>query len=708
MNEYKILFSSMKIGNVVIPNRTVMTPMGVDLSDCDGMVNDRTIAYYTERARGGTGLIVTEYCRVNERDGVCATGQLSLSSDRYISGMKRLAGSVHAEGAKFFIQLHHPGRQSVPVFQTYWKELETVSRIYPGVWKRFFETTAKYADMDYSDPANAREAEKMMKKLKPCLAPSIIPADEDDGPLSVIKTKAFTIKEIRRLERQFCDAAVRAQLAGADGVELHAGHGYLLQQFLSPYTNRRTDEYGGSLENRCRLMTEIIRGIHGRCGEDYPVTVRLSVDEFYEKTGHPERGYHIDEGVRMAVLAEKAGAAAINVTIAGVNTTNLVTESVRYAPGWRAPYVKKVKDAVRIPVIAVGVIRTPEQAEQLLEDGVQDFIGLGRPVLADPMWARKAQSGRPESITRCISCLACMDSFARNMLNDKPIECALNPRTCHETELPECGVPDGGGRKVVVVGAGPAGLTAARELALRKFSVLVLEKEPESGGQINEADKPVCKGRLHWCIEDLETQAAAAGARIRYNTEAGKELIEAEKPYAVVLAAGACAVKPPIRGAQQDFVHTVTPVLLGSISPSGREIVVAGSGMTGLETAEMLVNAGNKVTVIEWADKIAQGASGINISEIKVILSGLGVRFMTGTKLEEIGDHEVIVSSQDGKLQTLAADEVILSLGSRKNDALARELEGSAYKLSVIGDASRTGRIGDAVRSAFAAARDLR
>ena len=297
MEEYRELFSPMKIGGTEIKNRIVMTPMGIDVSNEDGTVSDRTIAYYTERAKGNAGLIITEHCRVNESDGACATGQLSLSGDRHIAGMRKLADAVHRDGAKFFVQLHHPGRQSVPVFPTFWPALETVSKIYPGIYGKFYAAAAKSADIDYTDPASKEQIEKMLKNMRPVKAPSIIPGEEDDGPLAAIKTAAFTTREIHALEKQFIRAAERAKKAGADGID---------------------------------------------------------------------------------------------ASVAGTNTTFLVTETTSYEPGWRAPYVRQIKEAVSIPVIAVGVIRTPGQAEQLLKDSVQDFIGLGRPMLADPMWAKKA------------------------------------------------------------------------------------------------------------------------------------------------------------------------------------------------------------------------------------------------------------------------------------------------------------------------------
>lgn len=491
MNSYPMLFQPMNIGKLTIPNRIVMTAMGVDVSAPDGSVTARTVAYYTARAKGGVGLIITEYCRVNEADGACATGQISLSHDRYIPGMQRLAESVHRHGTKLFVQLQHPGRQSVPVFPTFWPALEQLQKVWPGVWKKAFEVFSSVStDTTASDPESLK---KQQRFLKPVLAPSVLPPEEDDGALSVVKTRAFTTKEIRRLIRQFIDAAERAQKAGADGVELHAAHGYLLEQFLSPWTNRRTDEYGGSLENRCRILKELITGIHDRCGRDFPVIVRVTVDEFYEKLGHPERGLHLEEGVEIAKALEGYGADALNVSIAGQDTTFLVTESLRYEPGWRNNLTRAVRDAVSIPVIGVSVTRTPEQAEQQLQNGDQDFIGLGRPLLADPDWAAKAKAGKSDAITRCIGCLYCMDRFAEDMLTEKPIECAVNPMTCHEAEYPR--LPrSGGGRKVLIVGAGVAGLYAAQLLAQRGFDVTVFEKEQRPGGQVNLADKPPLQG----------------------------------------------------------------------------------------------------------------------------------------------------------------------------------------------------------------------
>ena len=443
--EYPTLFEPLNIGSVTIPNRIVMTAMGVDVSAPDGSVTEDTVAYYETRARGGVELIITEYCRVNEADGACATGQISLSHDRYIPGMRKLADSVHRHGTKIFVQLQHPGRQAVPVFPTLWPTLEKVQKVWPGVWHIFFALASSVSiDAANTDPA---ELKKQQRLLKPVLAPSVLPPEEDTGALAVVKTRAFTTREIKKLVRQFIDAALRAQKAGFDGVELHAAHGYLFEQFLSPWSNRRTDAYGGSRENRERILKEIIEGIHERCGQSFPVIVRLTVDEFYEKLGHPERGIRLDEGVQIAKDLESFGADALNVSIAGQDTTFLVTESLRHAPGWRNYLTRAVKEAVSVSVIGVSVTRTPAQAEQQLQRGDQDFIGLGRPLLADPDWANKAKSGHADAITRCIGCLYCMDCFAKDMMTDKPIECAVNPITCHEKDYPSIPKDGNGDRR---------------------------------------------------------------------------------------------------------------------------------------------------------------------------------------------------------------------------------------------------------------------
>lgn len=290
---------------------------------------------------------------------------------------------------------------------------------------------------------------------------------------------------------------MRCQKAGVDGVELHAAHGYLLQQFLSPNTNRRTDEYGGSFENRARFVVEIIKGIKVACGKDYPVVVRLAVDECYAKIGQPGKGYALDTGVKYAKAFVEAGADAIDVSSAAYDTYNYWLEPTSFECGWRAYMAEAVKKEVTtVPILAANLIRSPEQAESQLEAGIQDFVCLGRPHIADPHWANKVKEGRSNEVKRCINCLYCIESMMANAYRGQHGCCTVNPTLGEEkrfANLPK----DGNGRTVAIVGAGPAGLMAAEILGRRGFKPVVFEKENESGGQLNLADKGPHKEKIN-------------------------------------------------------------------------------------------------------------------------------------------------------------------------------------------------------------------
>ena len=299
-----------------------------------------------------------------------------------------------------------------------------------------------------------------------------------------------------------------AKKAGVDIVELHGAHGYLIQQFLSPYTNHRKDEYGGSFENRMRFLEEIVTGIKERCGKDYPLMVRLTVDEMMERIGKPGEGYGLETGKKIAKRLEELGVDAINVSSANYDTYNCWLEPTTYEPGWRKHLAKAIKETVNIPVVAANVIRTPEQAEKQLKEGYQDFVASARAFICDPHWPEKARSGHPEDIQRCIGCLNCIRSFMTNAGEGKPGECALNMSIANERfyyDMPK----DGLGRRVIVIGAGPAGLTAAKTMAMRGFDVELYEKAEKAGGQVIAASSGSHKERLYWAIEDLMMQAVA-------------------------------------------------------------------------------------------------------------------------------------------------------------------------------------------------------
>lgn len=344
---YDRLFEKDRIGNVDIKNRLVMTPMGTNLAELDGTAGPAMLAYFEARARGGCGLIMPEICRVNEATGAGMFRQLAATSDRHIPSLAKLAGTVHKYGSKIFIQLHHPGR-------------EGVSALIGG---------------------------------QPCVS-----ASDRMCNVSKQETRPMGIDEIHELVGQFGDAALRCKKAGIDGVELHCAHGYLLQQFLSPYTNMRTDEYGGSFDNRMRLVLEIIEDIRRKCGDDYVLGCRVSVDEFLSTIGVEEDYIHIEDGIKIVKALEAAGIDFIDVSCALYETGLMAIEPISFAQGWRKPFIKAVKDVVGIPVIAVSAIREPAAAEELLDDEVVDFVGMGRPWLADPEWGRKVQEGRESEL----------------------------------------------------------------------------------------------------------------------------------------------------------------------------------------------------------------------------------------------------------------------------------------------------------------------
>lgn len=315
--DYPMLFSPMNIGPVTIQNRIVMSSMCVGLAEYDGTAGKELADYYEERAAAGVGLIMTECTRINETNCVSHSRMLSMSHDRYIEPFRKVSERVHAHGTKIFVQLFHPGRQNLVVFPTVWRLNEAAGRLLPSYWKLFFRLAGGVDEASLDDP---KMVKRMNRWMKPLLAPSAVPCGLGENPIRNQNTVAMTIEQIKTLTAEFIAAAGRAQKAGADGVELHGAHGYLIQQFLSPYTNRRTDEYGGSLENRMRFLQEIIQGIRKECGAGFPISVRLSVEEFYDRIGFPGQGILLEEGVEMAKRLEGFGIDVINVSSGNYDT----------------------------------------------------------------------------------------------------------------------------------------------------------------------------------------------------------------------------------------------------------------------------------------------------------------------------------------------------------------------------------------------------
>ena len=684
---YELLLSPMKIGSMTVKNRTVMTAAEFSLGQTDGKPTERLMDYYEERAKGGVGMIIPGICRVNDMGGASTFTQLAMSHDYHIEPMREFAERLHRHGAKLCIQLHHPGRQGMASAINSLPLVIPVADRFPGVMDQIFKCTPLLLGLEAKGVCFSVQAPSKVELAKH----------------GATRMHAMSKREIRGLIDDFIEAAVRCQKAGVDCVELHAGHGYIIQQFLSPHTNRRTDEYGGDFEGRMRFITEIIQGIRARCGRDYPLTVRLTADEMYDRIGRPGVGYDLETGKRIARRLEELGVDAINVTSACYDAYNYWLEPTSFEPGWRKYLAREIKSVVSIPVIAANVIRTPEQAERQLEEGDQDFVASARTFICDPHWVEKAAAGHPEEIRRCIGCLNCIRSFMTNAGVGKPGECALNMSVAREKEyfnMPR----DGAGRRILVIGAGPAGLTAAQTLAMRGFDVTVYEKEDKPGGQVLTAAACHLKDKLSWCIEDLMGAAQRAGAKIELGHELTPRQIADMDPWAVVVATGGEPLRPrSIEGIGGENVFTAPQIIHRQKVLENASVVVAGSGLTGLETAEILNETGNRVTIIEMAEELAPGAWFQLIDDELERLGKTDTKFELSTKLLAVDGEGVTVENvRTGERRRIEADALVLSLGVRPAGNLARELDKlSVTRIYRVGDAVKSGTIADACHSAF-------
>lgn len=651
------LFEPGKIGKVSIKNRLVMSPMGCGLANLDGTPSEDMIAFYEARAIGGAGLIIPEITRVNDVHGAGLMRQLSVTKDRHIEPLSKLAEAVHKHGSKIFIQLHHPGR-------------ETVSALLGG---------------------------------QPVVAPSPIPCKYLKQETRELKTE-----EVKELINQFIDGAVRVQKAGCDGVELHAAHGYLLQQFLSPYTNKREDEYGGSFENRLRMIQEIIVGIRKVCGPGFPIGVRLSVEEFLEKTGVTEEYIHIQDGIKIAMVLEETGIDFIDVSCGLYETGITSVEPISFPQGWRRDMIMAVKNHVNIPVIGVSAIKEPAVAEKFLEDGVEDFVSMGRTWLADENWGKKVQEGREKEIRRCVSCLRCFESLNQYNAAGLPPECSLNPRLAKERRYGDL-IHDTKGHTAVVVGGGPAGMCAAQTLASRGVKVTLIDRQGELGGTVNLAKKPPLKERMQWIAEYYQNEFERLGVEVKLNTEATADMIMSFKPDAVIVATGSTSIIPnKIPGVHGNSVYTVEDVLTGEAVLQGKKVAVIGAGLTGLETAEYLCTNENQVVVIDMQEKVAPNANHTNVADVCGRLAKSDVQYMLGYALKEIHEDCVILEKpEEHKEEKVSVDAVVLSLGYRPDQSLVTELEAKGVVVKLIGSAIQDGAIAPAVRTGYEVGREL-
>lgn len=681
---YDMLFSPMKIGNVEIKNRIVMAPMCMGFGQYNGCATETMMDYYEERAKGGVGLIFTEITRINDITGASSFGQLGMSHDYQIPALREMADRIHKHNCKIMVELHHPGRQNLGLMIGTVPICNIGSKLMGNLYTKILTQ------------AIIPQGKKLQDKH--IVPRTVAPSKCERSKMSDSVNRELSVNEIKRIICQFIEGAVRVKKAGCDGVELHAAHGYLIQQFLSPNTNKRTDQYGGSLENRMRFLLEIIDGIRLNCGKDFPIVVRLTVDEMYSEIGQNGKGYNLEEGIKMAKILSDKGIDAIDVSSAAYDTFNYWLEPTTFTPGWRKYLASEVKKVVDIPVIAANLIRSPKQAEMQLEEGTQDFISLGRPLIADPHWPNKVKSGNENLIKRCVCCLYCFESMMKGAYKYTHGNCSVNPFVGRENVSLK---QNGNGRKVLIIGAGCAGLTAAELLSKRGFDVTVLEKESKQGGQLNLASKPPHKEKINWVCEDLLSNAINSGAKVLFDIKADKNIIASYSPEIVITATGGNAIHP--KSFNGDNVVTVTQVLNGSIDISNKKVAVIGSGMTGLETSELLVSKGNKVTVVEMADKIAPGAWFQQLDNALPVLEKAGTEFLTSHKLLSVSSSGIELENlKENKAVAIKVDLVVLSLGVRSDDSLYNDIKNSdSYKVYNIGDSKKIGRIANATESAY-------
>lgn len=650
------LLSKGKIGTMETRNRIVMTAMGNALANNDGTVSQRDINFYGARAKGGVGLIITECTIVDER-GKGNTKQICVYDDRFIPGLKALAEEVHKYGGKIAVQIYHPGRQGISA----------------------------------------------INGNLPMMAPSDVECKVVRQPV-----QAMSIEQIEEMVNKFVDAAVRIKNAGIDGVEVHGAHGYLINQFLSPYTNKRTDKYGGNLENRMRFLEEIVVGIKEKCGKDFPLLVRLSVDEFLGMVGLPNEGLHIEESVKIAKRLEELGVDALDISCGIYETMNVAWEPSSYEQGWKVHLAETIKKSVNIPVIGVSVYRDPEFANRMIEEGKIDFAGSARQHFADPEWANKAKEGKLDEIRKCISCLYCMESLMNADITGASAQCSINIQSGREGELNDF-KEDGAKRVVAIIGAGPAGLEAARILAKRRFKPVIFEKSDKLGGQLQLANKPPKKEKINWLIDYLKTQIEKAGIEVRYNTAPTVEILKQLNPYAVFIAQGSNPIMPKsIRGIDRKNVLVAEDILSGKVRLNDKKVAVVGSGMTGLETAHYLAVDGNDVSVFEMADEIGPGLFFQNLIDILGHLGSFKVKLYPKHKLVEIGEDKVVFENTETKENVHHVfDYVVLSLGRTPNTELIDEIKAAFDNVVVLGDAKQAGKIRNAMESGFMAAYNL-
>ncbi len=662
MNQYPHLFSPITIKNTVIPNRIFMPPMGTNLANVDGTPSRRQEEYYALRAEGGAGLITIENVCIDFPLGTNGTTQLRFDNDQYLPGFYRMVEKMRAFGSRVSVQLNHAGASA-----------------WPG-------------RLGGRQPASA----------------------------SAVKTKsggmsrALSVEEIHAIVKKFGEAALRAKRAGCDLVEIHGGHLYLLSQFMSPLTNHRTDEFGGPIENRARFAALVAREVRDRVGPQFPVVIRVSVDELMPG------GNTLADG--LALLEHFAEYVDVISVSAGLpDNLELQIDKMSLEDGWRAYMAKAVRDEFKKPVVVSGNIRNPEVAERLLGEGYTDFVGIGRGLIADPFWPRKARLGRTKLLRRCISCnIGCADN---RIAAAKPIRCTINPDIFHADPKPALK----NNLRVTVIGGGVAGLEAACTSAEAGCEVSLLEKESQLGGLAGKIAAFPAKYRIGWFVEYLEERARSLpNLKISLSSPADRQRIESLKPDIVIASTGAAPLLPSIAGLKEALEADNPKVfsifgLMDNLEKfkgiSASNIAVVGGGAVGLDVAEFFADQresrqiNHKISIVEMLPTIGRDLDTITKGDMLKMLKAHAVDEHVETKLALVRPGSLGLE-KDGKHLNLDYDYAFICLGLRPGSPLGPDLPGwcreKGMEFLELGDARSARRIIDATREGRDAANLVR
>ena len=640
---FEHLFSPFTINGMTLKNRAVMPPMATGYGNADNTVSERLLAYLERRAQGGTGLIITEVCAVDPR-GKGFPNEIGVWNDDFIGALSRIPAALHRHGAKAALQLHHAGRET-------------------------FEAV-------------------LGKKPE---APSAIPSAVLGQPC-----EAMSLERIAEIVRAFAQAAGRARQAGFDSVELHGAHGYLLNQFLSPFSNNREDEYGGSEENRMRFILEVIAAARKAVGDDFPLCIRISADEMVRG------GYDFSLMRRLAPRMVTAGVDAIHCSV-GVYSTpgGLSIASMDTEPGFNLFRARALKEVVSVPIIGVGRINDPAMADQAIARGDADLISFGRQHLTDPDFIEKARRGSLEDIRRCTACnQGCIERLSFEM---KSTTCSFNPECGREYKGPV--LPAGTPKKVWVIGAGPAGLSAALVLAARGHQVEVFEKESQPGGQLLSASRPPHKAVfmdwVNWALRRLKQWSVP----LHCSHPVSADDIKKAAPDAVIVASGAYPVTASIPGLKSELVADARDVLTGNIKLAGPAVVL-GAGYVGMETADYLLANGIAVTVLEMQTLPPVNRFSAHGYWLHKRIKDSGGKIIFGARVLGI-ENNIVRYVQADKPSEEKASLIVTAMGAKSENTLEDVLNALAVPYRVVGDARSPRRILEAIHEGYKAGEEI-